>query len=110
MAIFPVHGISGREYHYTLVDPTNVDPRGLGGAGANFLFVRWISPTQHEIVFAGETPSLYATLISTTLWATAQQRYGVTRLYARPNGREDGRKRERDDLVEAYEPPMNAAS
>jgi len=107
MSNLRLQGASGRDYDYSLVDVPNVHPSGLGGAAANFPFVRSISSTENKIVFVGETSSLFAMLAETQLWPSAQRRFGVTALYARPNGREAGRRQEPDDLVEAYKPPMN---
>jgi hypothetical protein len=105
MSIFGVHGASGREYHYNPVNLAN--PSLLTITAANYLFVR-VGSAEHEIVFVGETPSLYEILTKTQLWPKAQRQYGATAVFARPNARDAGRQQERDDLVEAYKPPMNA--
>jgi hypothetical protein len=103
-----VFGATGREYHYNPIDPTNIDVLGLGGAGMNFLFTRSQSSNHHDIVFAGETASLSAMMTQTQLWQIAKLQYGATSLFGRVNGSDDRRRQERDDLVAAYKPPMNA--
>jgi hypothetical protein len=75
----------------------------------NYVFVRNITPNRREIIYVGETPSLFASLTQTPLWDAAKQQYGASELYGRVNGNEERRKQEQDDLVEAYKPPMNAA-
>jgi len=108
MATLPIQGASNRHYDYASADVKNIRTSLLFQAPANFLFVRWLEPTAFEILYAGEAPSLYGMLIqSPNLWDIAQQQYGATALYARPNGNEKNRKREKADLVEKYAPKMN---
>ena len=103
----PIEGASGRHYDYTPVDPNNIGPLFL--AAANYVFLRWNAPTQFKVIYAGEG-SLYEMLThrQPSLWATAQQKFQATALYARPNGKEESRKEEQNDIVKLHEPPMNA--
>jgi hypothetical protein len=110
MSGFPVQGASGRHYDYLAADPANLAKSHLWLAGGNFIFVSWIGPTEARLVYVGEAESIHAMLTQTTLWQRAQQEYGATAMYARPNGTEANRKAEVQDVVAEYAPPMNAAN
>ena len=100
-------GQSGREYHYLPTDVSTIRTNFLWQAPANFVFARPVPPSQ-VLIFIGEAENLALALSSERFWKMLTERFHATQLYARPNANAQSRKDERDDLVAAYEPPMNA--
>jgi len=61
-----------------------------------------------EIVYAGETESMWMFFVSTPLWEIAKKTHGATAAYVHLNPDRHARQLEHWDLVRKHHPPMNA--
>jgi hypothetical protein len=102
MATLRVEGHSGGFYEYALVETDKVPPL----YGGNFLFIR-PSTVAPEIIYVGESESVYGALTETNVWNVARQIHGATLLYVHLNPDPARRKAEREDLIRRYHPAMN---
>lgn len=96
-------GKSGARYRYTALE----EDRILPPAGANYIIAK---PRDQgvDILFVGETDSL-ARLAWREHLAKAKEAYGQEAdVLTRLNVRSAVRQAEQDDLIEEYQPPMNA--
>ena len=79
--------------------------RPLSPMGGNFLYVRE-TEDGWKVIFAGQTDNL--ALHAQERWGEARDRFGAEGLYTRLNITTAVRRREHADILEAFEPPMNA--
>ena len=94
-------GESGTIYRYQ----AHEDDRTPSPAGGNFLYVK-MSGGEPEVVYAGQTESLYRGLHEG--WAEARERHGASAILVRLNVTGDIRRAEQADLVAHYRPVMNS--
>jgi hypothetical protein len=95
-------GASGARYRYSPID----ENRFLPPAGANFVIAQ-VTAEGAEVVYAGETDNL-----ANQSWRAplekARKKYGETAtVLTRLNVTRAVREAEREDLVQAYRPPLN---
>jgi hypothetical protein len=95
-------GKSGSVYRYNVLE----EDRFLPPVGANYVIAR-VTTRGAELLFAGETESLAARDWQARLDA-AHSEFQDAEVLIRLNVRSAIRKAEREDLVEAHTPPMNA--
>ncbi|UTP41150.1 hypothetical protein M9M90_08215 [Phenylobacterium sp. LH3H17] len=96
-------GKSGNRYRYTTLE----EDRILPPAGANYIIAKPGSQGV-DILYVGETDSLARTVWRDQL-ARAKDTYGSeVDVLTRLNVRSAVRMAEREDLIEEYQPPMNA--
>lgn len=100
---FVFTGKSGAAYTYAPLGPQE-RLRPLAG---NYVVAKVDGDTV-EVLLAGETDNLMS-LNWNELLETGREAHGATDLLVRLNVRGAIRRDERDDLVEAYDPPMNRA-
>lgn len=93
-------GASGVAYRYVAREGQRVSP-----SGGNFVFVRE-TPEGMAVIYVGEAESLSA--LDEAPWAEAQSRFGATHAFVRLNVTAAIRRSERNDLLAAYDPPLNA--
>lgn len=98
---FDFTGESGTVYRYFAQD----DERPPSPAGGNYLYVK-TGEAGPEVVYAGETESLYRGLRDA--WGEAREQYGATGIYTRLNITGHVRRAEQADIVAHYRPVMNA--
>lgn len=94
-------GASGATYRYQARDGQRLSP-----SGGNFVFTRETEDGM-AVVYVGEVENLLA--MADDRWSEAQTRFGATHAFVRLNVAAAVRRHERQDLVAAYAPPMNAA-
>ncbi|HEX5379920.1 MAG TPA: hypothetical protein VFW47_15190 [Phenylobacterium sp.] len=97
-----LRGASGAAYRFRLVE----EPMQLPTASGNFVFVK-SEIAGASVIYAGEAAILSE---ATARWADARGAYGADAIYVRLNISESVRLAEQADLVEQYNPPMNAAA
>jgi uncharacterized protein related to proFAR isomerase len=95
-------GASGARYRYSPID----ENRFLPPAGANFVIAQ-VTAEGAEVVYAGETDNL-----ANQSWRAplekARKKYGEpATVLTRLNVTRAVREAEREDLVQAYRPPLN---
>lgn len=99
-----IAGASGQRYRYTVME----EERFVPPAGANFLIAQ-VSGNAASILFAGETDNL-----SRATWREALDQakavYGDAEVLTRLNVTSAIRRAEQQDVIQAYQPPMNAAA
>ncbi len=95
------HGASGSDYRFFLIEQQAVSP-----TGGNFIYARQ-SPDGLAVLLVGEAENL--SVLARERWPEAQSQWGATHLFIRLNVTAAMRRREQQDLVEAYAPPMNVA-
>jgi uncharacterized protein related to proFAR isomerase len=95
-------GKSGARYRYMPLE----EERFLPPAGANFVIAE-LTREGARVVFAGETDNLANQTWRTTL-EKARQTYSKAKILTRLNVTRAVREAERIDLIEQYEPPLNA--
>jgi hypothetical protein len=100
---FVFTGKSGAAYTYAPLGPQE-RLRPLAG---NYIVAK-VEGDQAEVLFAGETDNLMA-VNWTELLDQGREAHGAADALVRLNVRGAVRREERDDLVEAYDPPMNRA-
>jgi hypothetical protein len=98
---FEFAGASGARYRYTPVD----ENRFLPPAGANFVIAQ-VTKEGPKVVYAGETDNLSAQSWRSML-EKAREQYRDATVLTRLNITRAVREAEREDLVQAYHPPMN---
>ncbi len=95
-------GASGARYRYTPLE----EERFLPPAGANFVIAELTREGPH-VVYAGETDNL-----ANQSWRQAldraRQTYSKAKILTRLNVTRAVREAERLDLIEQYQPPLNA--
>jgi hypothetical protein len=96
-------GKSGAVYRYNTLE----EDRFLPPVGANYIIAR-ITARGADLLFAGETESLAARDWQSALEAAHGQFGGEAEVLTRLNVRSAIRKAEREDLIEAHAPPLNA--
>ena len=94
-------GASGATYRYAARDGQRLSP-----SGGNFIFARE-TPDGMVVVFAGEAENLLT--LADERWGEAQTKFGATHAFVRLNVAASVRRQECQDLVKAYDPPMNLA-
>lgn len=94
-------GASGAAYRYVARGAQRLSP-----SGGNYVFAR-DTPNGLEVVYVGEVESLMT--LADERWPEAQARFGATHAFVRLNVTASVRRHERQDLIGAYAPPMNAA-
>ncbi len=60
------------------------------------------------ILYVGAAPDLFQFIEESRCWETARWKFDADILFARPNTSVTAREAEREDLIAAYAPPMNA--
>lgn len=95
-------GKSGAVYRYNSLE----EDRFLPPVGANYVIAR-VTPRGADILFAGETESLAARDWQVLL-ESANTEFQDAEVLIRLNVRSAIRKAEREDLLEAHSPPLNA--
>lgn len=95
-------GKSGSVYRYSTLE----EDRFLPPVGANFVIAR-MGPEGAQLLYAGETDSLAARVWEAKLQA-AHDQFEDAEVLTRLNVRSAIRQAEREDLIEAYDPPLNA--
>jgi hypothetical protein len=108
MTGYPFQGASGQYYDFALVQLPAVPM--LSGI---FIFAEMVQRNPNwagfepETIYIGEAESIYREITTTTLWNIARASHGATLIYVRPRPNAETRRKERDDLVARYRPPMN---
>ena len=97
-------GLSRRRYSYALCDDNNLAllPKQAG----NYIFARAdLTPVHISCAH-----NLRDAIVKSNFWAIAQSVHGANRLYIHvdPHLDERARNLEMMDLIDAYDPPMNA--
>jgi hypothetical protein len=95
-------GASGAVYRYFERDGDRLSP-----SGGNFIFASE-SPDGLTVIYVGEVENLMT--LADARWPEAKSNYGATHAFVRLNVTASVRRREREDLIAAYHPPMNAAA
>lgn len=93
-------GASGSTYRYFAEERGRLSP-----SGGNFIYARE-TPEGLSVIYVGEAENLL--VMAHDRWAEAQARFGATHAFIRLNVTAAIRRRERQDLIDAYDPPMNA--
>ncbi len=94
-------GASGATYRYQARDGQRLSP-----SGGNFVFARETEDGM-AVIYAGEVENLL--VMADERWDQAQSQFGATHAFVRLNVAASVRRHERQDLIKAYAPPMNAA-
>lgn len=92
---------TGAYYRFTLFK----EGRSLSPMGGNFIYVRE-GEGGPEVLYSSETDNL--AMHAQERWTEAVQRHGAMSLYTRLNVSSAVRRRENVELLQAYDPPMNA--
>jgi hypothetical protein len=92
---------TGAYYRFTLFK----EGRPLSPMGGNFIYVRE-GESGPVVLYSGETDNL--AVHASERWPEAVQRHGATLIYTRLNVSSAVRRRENVELLQAYDPPMNA--
>jgi hypothetical protein len=100
-------GVSGQPYQYAQIDTNNPSPLIL--MAGNFIFAK-DKGDDMDIIYIGESESIYEVLTATRLWHTAQSAFGADLLFGHPGIDPAARDAEKRDLVDQWRPPMNAAA
>ena len=95
-------GASGTAYRYFTRDGDRLSP-----SGGNYIFARE-TPDGLSVIYVSEAENLMT--LADEHWPEAKARYGATHAFVRLNVTASVRRREREDLISAYNPPMNAAA
>lgn len=96
-----IAGKSGARYRYTPLE----EDRFLPPAGANFIIAR-LTKEGPSIIYAGETDNLASQAWREAL-EKARANFSDAKVLTRLNVTRAIREAERNDLIEAYQPPMN---
>jgi hypothetical protein len=99
-----IAGASGARYRYTALE----EDRFIPPAGANFVIAEF-TPQGLDLVYAGETDNL-ANLVWRKKLEEARRTKPNVKVLTRLNVTRAVREAERADLIEQYQPPMNAAN
>ncbi|MCD6075684.1 MAG: hypothetical protein K0Q70_2567 [Rhodospirillales bacterium] len=103
-----MRGRSQRQYEYWPLDIAADRSQAVWSEGANFLIARCQPPDEPAIVYIGAAPDLFRFFDDSRCWETARWKFAADIVYAHPNASDDAREAERQDLIAAYAPPMNA--
>jgi len=95
-------GASGAVYRYFERDGDRLSP-----SGGNFIFATEAADGL-SVIYVGEAENLMT--LADARWPETKARYGATHAFVRLNVTASVRRREREDLISAYNPPMNAAA
>jgi hypothetical protein len=96
-------GLSGAKYTYYSADQGST---WLSGAG-NYLFCKW-NGCAWMVQYAGECGSFAARMPNHERWEEGVRDYGVTQAFSHiTEGGEKARQTEEQDIIRAYNPPMN---
>jgi hypothetical protein len=101
---YELAGKSGARYRYVALE----EERFLPPAGANFVIAK-MSKEGPTVVYAGETDNLASQTWREAL-DKARAAYGEAAILTRLNVTRAVREAERCDLIEQYQPPMNAGA
>jgi len=93
-------GASGTAYRYFTRDGDRLSP-----SGGNYIFARE-TPDGLSVIYVSEAENLMT--LADEHWPEAKARYGATHAFVRLNVTASVRRQERQDLIDAYAPPMNA--
>lgn len=93
-------GASGAAYRYFERDRDRLSP-----SGGNYIFARETTDGLF-VVYVGEAENLMT--MTDELWPKAKAEHGATHAFIRLNVTASVRRQERQDLIAAYAPPMNA--
>ena len=98
--IVDLSGRSGRSYRFRIwaEDEAHIPIAG------NYAFLK-VRPQGYDVLFLGQTDDLSGARDG---WSQAQRK-GATHLYTRLNVSGAARRTEHEDLMAAYNPPLNAA-
>jgi len=107
-ALFAVRGRSQRVYPYRALDILAARSEPIWQAGANFLIARQVPADEPLILYVGAAPNLFQFIDDSRCWETARWKYEADVFYAHPNDSEGAREAEREDLIAAHAPPLNA--
>ena len=107
-AVSIFRGRSQRPYPYYPVDIVDGRADPIWRTGANFLIARRVPDDQPLILYVGAAPDLFGFIDSSRCWDTARWKFDANVLYAHPNTLDATREAEREDMIAAYAPPMNA--
>ncbi len=100
----PFQGLSGKTYHYFLYD---LDAEHMP-APANYVVVK-VTPTSYEPVYIGETEDVSRCFGGHELMSCFQS-HGAMHVCLRLNEQDQAvRAREKQDLIDFYQPPCNRA-
>jgi len=94
-------GASGVAYRYFERSGDRLSP-----SGGNYIFARETSDGL-SVIYVGEAENLMT--LADQHWPEAKSQYGATHAFVRLNVTASVRRHERQDLIAAYSPPMNAA-
>ena len=97
-------GFSQQTYEYQTADLTNLAK--LPTQGGNYIFAKRVGGAP-QIVFAGETNTLKATLEKHPRWREAQAKHEAIFIFFHQNTEPSRRRLELHDLVRRHSPPMN---
>ena len=100
--LIDMKGASGRTYRFMLIR----DGRPLSPMGGNYMYTVMDGDVL-KVLYVGESQNLLKD--ARDLWGEAVQMHGAVSLYSRLNISERIRKTEHEDLMDALNPPMNAA-
>lgn len=106
--VFAFQGRSQRTYVYRQLDLAAGRAEPIWQAGANFVIARRIPADEPLIVYVGAAPSLFEFIDESRCWETAHWKFDADIVFAHPNAADADREAEREDLIAAYAPPMNA--
>ncbi|MEW5686177.1 MAG: hypothetical protein AB1942_14760 [Pseudomonadota bacterium] len=96
-------GASGARYRYTQID----ESRFLPPAGANYVIAEVTPEGEARVFYAGETDNLASQSWRSDLERARREHEGATVL-TRLNVTRAVREAERNDLIDAYHPPLNS--
>ena len=95
-------GASGATYRYFVRDGDRLSP-----SGGNYIFARETADGL-SVIYVGEAENLMT--LADAHWPEAKARFGATHAFVRLNVTASVRRKERQDLIAAYDPPMNAVA
>ena len=101
-------GRSRREYDYRPLALAADRSDAIWQAGANFVIARRVPADEPLILYVGAAPDLFAFIDESRCWETAHWKFDADIVFAHPNASDAAREAEREDLIAAYAPPMNA--
>lgn len=94
-------GASGAAYRYFERSGDRLSP-----SGGNYIFARE-TPDGLSVIYIGEAENLMT--LADEHWPQAKAAFGATHAFVRLNVTASVRRQECQDLIAAYNPPMNAA-
>jgi hypothetical protein len=108
MSTFKFHGSSGTGYTYSLMPPPN-QLEALSRQGGNYIFASGNAANPIPVLVQ-EAKNIRDAIMHELVerWERAQTAYSATLFYIHIEGNHQARHDEMIDLVEAYNPAMNA--